>query len=403
LSEGIAEAATNGLSVITVGNGVYAESGMLIDFDLTIEADVGAIPVIDAGGVDRHFVIAGTQASPLGGVRLEGLTLQNGFLSNGQGGAINASFVDDLTIADVSLTNNIATDGGAISASGANVTIRQSEFLDNLASRFGGAIYYAAQDNGTLLTISGTFLKGNAADEGGGVFKLSGDLRSVENGFRDNTAGSQLTFTTGHGGAIKSEGGTTLVQRSTFKGNSAEFVGTGGAIDVSVGANDIEILNSTFFENESPTGDGAALQIGGSSTAVIRFSTFADNATSGAIGYPATITNHGDLDIGGTIIARSVGADCDGTGTFAGSDNRIDNACFGVGGELFPVDFLDTVLANNGGRTQTLTLLNANSNAVDAIPAFVGIPCGPPFDQRRSPRPATGALGACDIGAVEAF
>ena len=404
LGAGIAAAAAG--DTVTVEDGTYAEYDLLIDFDLTIEAAPGAIPIIDAGGADRHFVIEGTQANPLSSVALRGLTLQNGDPSNGQGGAINASFVDDLTITDVNFRDNFATDGGAISASGANVTIRGSEFHGNQAARFGGAIYYAAQDNGRLLTIIGSLLEGNHANnDGGAVFKLSGDLQSIENGFLNNSAGGGDVA--GDGGAIKSEADTTLVLRSTFANNRVDAFGNGGAIDVSGGmVNDIEIVNSTFFENESASGEGAALQIGGTSTAVIRFSTFKDNSAAGAFGDPATITNHGSAEIRASIIAGSaafLGSDCDGTGTFTGTFNRIDGACFGIGGELTPVTGLAATPARNGGPTKTL-MLAATSNAVDVILyAPFSSPCGTPFDQRRSPRPAPGGAPYCDIGSVEAF
>ena len=401
LSDGIAAAVAG--DTITVEDGTYAESGLLIDFDLTIRAAPGAIPVIDAGGADRHFVIEGTQANPLASVKLRGLTLQNGLQPTGNGGAILATWVDDLTIADVTITNSAANRGGAIAVLGTNLTVTGSELQDNQAAEYGGAIFYNAEGNGTVLTIARTLLAGNLADEGGAVFKRDGELQAIESTFEHNIAGVSAS-TTGHGGAIKSEADTNLVRRSTFRNNIAEFVGTGGAIDVIAG--DIEILNSTFFENDSPTGDGAALQIGMPATAVIRFSTFKDNSAPGTIGYPATITNHGSAEIRATIIAGSLaflGDDCAGTGTFAGTSNRIDGACFGVGGELTAVTGLAATPASNGGPTETL-MLDVASNAVDGVSTVLPfVPCGPAFDQRRSPRPAPGGAAACDIGSVEAF
>ena len=400
LSDGIAAAVAG--DTITVEDGIYAEYNLLIDFDLTIEAAPGAIPVIDAGGADRHFVIAGTLAYPLTSVALRGLTLQNGYQQSANGGGILATWVDDLTLRDMTFIDNIASDGGAIAATAANVMITGSEFRDNLATAFGGAIFYNSLGSGTTLSIIGSVFAENQAVEGGAVFQWNGDLQSIENSFHSNTAGSSATFTTGRGGAIKSEAGNVLVRRSAFANNSAEFVGTGGAIDVLNG--DIEIVNSTFFENESP--EGAALQIWSPAAAVIRFSTFADNLAPGGIGDPATITNHGSAEIHGSIIARSaLGRDCDGVGSFTGIYNRIDGACFGVSGELTPVTGLAATPARNGGPTRTL-MLDVTSNAVDVVPTvqppFVLISC-PPFDQRRSLRPAPGGSSACDIGAVEAF
>ena len=193
LADGIAVAAAG--DTITVAGGTYTKSGLLLDFDVTIEAAAGAIPVIDAGGADRHFVIAGTAANPLTSVTLHGLVLQNGLRTNGRGGAIKASWVNDLAITDVTFETNIANDGGAIAASGSNVTITGSEFRNNAASQFGGAVFFVAQGNGTDLTISRTKLADNLATEGGGVFKRSGDLKMIESSFHDNIAGNSATFT----------------------------------------------------------------------------------------------------------------------------------------------------------------------------------------------------------------
>ena len=70
-----------------------------------------------------------------------------------------------LNIIDCTFTNNSAGyDGGAIGAGTSNLTVNGSKFIDNVASRYGGAIYAAH------LKVYDTEFTGNSAETGGAIY-----------------------------------------------------------------------------------------------------------------------------------------------------------------------------------------------------------------------------------------
>ncbi len=394
------QADATGADTVRVGPGTYEEFGIVIDFDLTIEAEAGASPIIDAANAGQHFIIVGTAAAPLGDVVLRGLTLQNGHA--GSGGSINAAFVTNLRMVNMQfLSNSSEASGGAINASGSNLTIIGSTFRDNLAVVFGGAVYFEATDTGVALVIDRSqFDLNDALASGGAIYTASGTLNISRSGLDGNGAGDtdgQVGGAGGNGGAVYTLSDTTLISRSLFVNNSS-YLGSGGAIYVEGAgiARTLTILNSTLTRNEADV--GAALHIVDPSEAVVRFTTFRRNkAFGGVLPDPATITNSGTVTITTSIISESLdpfanpGPDCSVTGVFVLANNLIDGAC-GTGGLNAVTGLLP--LANNGGPTRT-HMLAPTSNAVDADSLCLAVS----FDQRGVSRPITG----CDIGSVEAF
>ncbi len=127
-----------------------------------------------------------------------------------------------LTVETSLFHDNVAEDGGAIKNELGTVTIRNSEFLRNIASVVeGGAI---VNTSGTLRLYT-SLLRGNRALQGaGGALYSSGDLLLDATIFEDN-------HTVAYGGAVAQEiAAVDFVIRngSRLSGNSAD--GDGGAI-----------------------------------------------------------------------------------------------------------------------------------------------------------------------------
>lgn len=111
----------------------------------------------------------------------------------------------------------------------------------------GAGVYNA----GANLTLDGVWLRGNAAETGGGVYQETGSLHlhsSVVDG----------NFATGDGGGLYSAGGTLLVENNTFAANST--AGQGGAVYQAAGS--LLITNTIFYSNTAATNSAIFGQAG---------------------------------------------------------------------------------------------------------------------------------------------
>ena len=218
----------------------------------------------------------------------------------------------------------------------------------------------------------------------GGIFSISPNL-TINN----------LTIANGvstAGGAILN-GGTLTVNNSTFIDNSAPFGGNGGgAIWTNEGIANIN--SSTFVGNWSST-SGNVLQAISGSILTISNSTIVDNLDSSSDA--SALANFGStINVFGSIIANNAGSNCSGsTITDQGYNLESGTDCrFTASTDLQNTNPQVAPLANNGGPTETLALLN-NSPAINAIPTSA---CTATTDQRGITRPQG---PACDIGAFE--
>jgi hypothetical protein len=195
------------------------------------------------------------------------------------------------------------------------------------------------------------------------------------------------------GGGLDNEHGTVNISNSTFANNSATGRPSVGGLYNNDGT--VNISNSTFANNSASGGGFGGLYNGNGGGAVsISNSTFANNSASGG-------GNLGGLgNFGGTVnIAQSIVADNSIQNCSAITDQGYNldsgNTCGFTGtGDLQNTNpLLASALANNGGPTQTLALLDG-SPAINKIPASA---C-PSTDQRGIARPQG---PACDMGAFE--
>ncbi|MEL6796580.1 MAG: right-handed parallel beta-helix repeat-containing protein, partial [Planctomycetota bacterium] len=251
--------------------------------DLTIRAAAGDSPVLDANGagsvltvdintasltlvgltiqdgggvgnVDRGSGVDVIEASAL---TVVGCTFQNNNSADLDGGGLSASSID-LVIEDSLFLENDARDGGAISLRGSStLTMRDSRFIDNIASRDGGAMRCLMNAASTVEIIDCEF-DGNACNDRGGAIRFDdlGEVLISGSTFSANTAIAQAGS---DGGAITFD----RVDRSTvvdceFVGNLAN--GAGGAVlsFLDTGPESIEYIDSRFVSNESSGGTVAS-------------------------------------------------------------------------------------------------------------------------------------------------
>ncbi|MDH5326541.1 MAG: hypothetical protein OEZ68_09315 [Gammaproteobacteria bacterium] len=300
--------------------------------------------VLDGGDSTRIFLASQS-------LTLSNLSLTNGHAkSSGAGGAIRISGTTQvavLTIDNVVFYNNQATIGGAIATAGNNVivNINNSQFQNNSATRFGGAIYYYGDSNSTQsLQINNSSFSNNQVT--------------------DNNRANQ------GGGALYNMGNAS-VSNTTFSGNSASH-GTGqvngGAIN-NQATGILTLHSSTIADNQSTMGTGGIYNLG---NLTLSNSILANNSVNASPANCNSISSAGYNLIGDTT-------NC----TLNGSDTTdISNATavqLGIG-----------PLANNGGPGLSHAL-NSGSAAIDSGS------CTLLYDQRGAQR-----SGTCDRGAYEA-
>jgi len=188
-----------------------------------------------------------------------------------------------------------------------------------------------------------------------------------------------------------------LVADTTFESNSADR--DGGAIYLgNGGSGHLTVTNSTFSANAAD-GEGGAIATD-SSAALTNVTITGNGAPLGGGLYigsvPAFLTAHN------TIVAASLtGANCEVMGNPPVGTNNLDDdgSCPGGAGFTQVPDVLLGALADNGGPTETHSLL-LGSPAIDAGDQTICDTISAPDDQRGSGFPRTSGP-ACDIGAYE--
>ena len=296
-------------------------SFMTISDDVTITGPGSGQLTIDGNANSRIFSVTdGTVGSTIS-VVITGLTLTNGSIANG--GAIDN--LENLSLTDVTLTGNNATnDGGAIHNTG-TLTITDSTISGNTSADAGGAI---DNDGATTVTITNSTISGNTAGGAAGAIDsdsgatltitgstISNNVTGSSGGAIDNAGTLTITDSTlsanastdsanGLGGAIQNQAGSTLtISGSTLNGNMAA---AGGAIENNAAAT---ITNSTLDGNFAADSGGAIDNFGG--TLTITGSTLSNNMAAGSGGaiwtdvsltiQSSTISGNSAGDFGGGI------------------------------------------------------------------------------------------------------
>lgn len=296
--------------------------------------------------------------------------------------------ISEDTVVDASGQNvTLSPDGNhQVLNTTADITLRNL----TIANGYGGPYTSGAGiDNTGTLLLDGVTVANNGAGSGGGI-ENSGQLTIIDSTVRDNVSLSGGTGFGGNGAGLFNSG-DVFIANSTFEGN---YANTGGAIYNLSGT--IDIVNSTFYENQALPGDGGAISNTSNGTVNITNTTFSRNE-AGQYSDGSSIDNSdgGSVNLTNSLVAYSQSGDnCLGTITDGGGNlSYPDATCPGI--NLDPV--LGT-LQDNGGPTLTAALLNGSSAIDNAIDSVCNSAPVNGLDQRGVARP----IGeSCDIGSFE--
>jgi len=210
-----------------------------------VEIDGAARIYLRASNNNRLFTVQN------GGIfTLTQVALQNG---TGQGGAVRVQSGGTLVARGALFANNrasgVAENGGAIYASGAEVTLINSTLISNTAASSGGAAFFS----NTRVHLENVRLEGNSASFLGTLYASGGDIDIVNSRFLSNTTGSE------GGGAYLSSATQgayhATITGSAFSGNVAG--GHGGGLYA--GGMSLTISNTLFYSNTGRYGGGMRL------------------------------------------------------------------------------------------------------------------------------------------------
>lgn len=418
------------------GGAIYAAGDLLIENSFfllnTAEDNGGAIDAKGDLSIQGVHIFGGIEDNTAGGnggaIQSHGqTTLSETFISantaSGRGGALHV--LGDLSVDGVEFTDNgrrsgtsqpRVIQGGAIDAvQGTSVTISDSLFDLNLASRSGGAISTPGDLSVTNTTFDsnevpdGTGGAINAEAQGGRTIELE-EVRLIRNSGGLGGAVSLLNF----GESFPSQSGSVVTVEDSLLASNTGDIGGGLAVvstPFTEATSAIAITNTTLAENRASTGGAlAVLEATGSPATAVdidldHVTTVGNRASSldgGISSQSAPISVRGSILAFNTADGAASNCDGDPAITSDGYNLESQDTCdFTGGGDLAntnpllaPLPAID-FLPDNDGPTEMLGLY-PGSPALNAIPALQCPP--PPEDQRGVLRP----VGArCDIGAFE--
>ena len=277
---------------IHIADGTYVNSAVLtISKNLTFVG--GANTIIDGNALRIMEVTANTA------VVLNNLSFTNGkaayagaILNNGNLTILNSEFYSNkatgssgtiitsnnaLTIIKSKFTQNSAARGVLNNQNAAIAIIDASEFYNNDMTSFSnsyGIIYTA----GSITNISNSAFRNNSVKYGGAIYATKSSSAPVGNVEIVNTTFENNNANSGQGGAIFVSGGECIVKESKFINNAAVAGkysgGEGGAIYVSLNGA-VNVTDSIFKNNTAKA--GAALYSRASVASYVSYSVLLNN------------------------------------------------------------------------------------------------------------------------------
>ncbi|MEL6341629.1 MAG: MopE-related protein [Myxococcota bacterium] len=289
------------------GGGIYADgdltgSGITIDLDDCTFEDNGFDGLSTGNGgaigardnvelIDRNGVYEDNTASQNGGAI---------YIENDSSVDIDGATFENNTIPS---TAGFPNSGGGIYARELTAfTIQNSEFNENSAFNYGGAIFLT--DINVTATIDNTTFDTNAlrSKRGGAIGALAngGNLVGLEvtnSTFEDNTSPES-------GGAINGWSITgdleIAIDSSTFENNSTSSTseGYGGAVGVftTSGAIEVVVTDSTFIENEASL-NGGGVYVANATEVILTGNRFEENAAATTASTTLTDLNGGAVEL----------------------------------------------------------------------------------------------------------
>ena len=258
----------------------------------------------------------------------------------GHGGAVIWTGSNGLVDDSIFENNTAAINGGAVylrdlNGNCDNTTFSNSKFFNNTASGEGGAIdWNEGATNGAI--IDSTF-ENNTAYDGGAVSWTGHDGKIENSNFTSNNA-------TRNGGAVRWSGINGVIDNSRFVDNNATY---GGAVFLQncKHSDDTNVtISDSYFENNTASEDGGALNWYKGTDATVEGSTFVNN----------TANRGGAVFVNGT------------EGTIKDSDFTLNEAI--LGGAVFlnnnTVDITDSDFTENAAIQGGAVYVEGNNNNI---------------------------------------
>lgn len=297
----VANTAVNGGAITNMVNAATDSPS-----ELTVNKCVfkGNLQSDENDAVKGGAIINNGSKATISGCSFEGLQADNG-------GAILNAVCKTLT-AEIHIdkgcafTSNKAKNGGAFANIDATAEVLNSDFIENEASGYAGAVYNAFETAPAVMTVKGTsFERNTSVGNGGAIMNWYADMSSSEaapqiaiqnSSFVDNKVVSKNTYAS-QGGAIANQCAILSVSGTEFKGNHAAHAGAIYSYDCELNtstalSNKVAytyVYNSVFDGNTLDLAANASAQGGdirshGKSKNVIVNSTFTNgNAPTGSV------------------------------------------------------------------------------------------------------------------------
>lgn len=194
--------------------------------------------------IDGQQQHGGIEAFDHNQVTLERMTITRAGSATGGGVQANGNALSVITLIDVVISNNTATNGGGMFVGGGTGILIRSQLIDNKVNESGGGFY-----GFNIRAIDSIIARNTAMLHAGGV--------SANNISIDRSSIVENTAMNGEGGGIYAGGGTLAMTRTHVLSNTAGIRGGGIYLESNRQAN---ISWSLISNNDAP--DGAALHTG---------------------------------------------------------------------------------------------------------------------------------------------
>jgi len=385
-------------ATIHVAAGVYSTSTNGETFPLNMKSWVSLV----GDGADVTVLDAESAANVIWGYYVDDWTIEGFMITGGKskdGGGIycetqNRWCPASCTVANNTITGNSAQNGGGIFCGGGWPMVRDNVISGNHATNSGGGIYsecpLTIQNNAiegnscdgrggavccsysSWVGVLCNTIRGNSADEGGGIYNYRHTILVFGNLIADNSAGS-------HGGGVFCWCSYASVQSNTIEHNSADLSGGG----LYTAATSIIIFSNYVIENSSQHNGGGIL------------SEYAEIISNNLIAL-----NSAGLDGGGVV--------CDYPPTEFQNNTIADNVAGGLGGGVWsygPSEITDSIIWNNGDDLYNCTARyccvqdpDEGEGNIHADPLFVDGPYGHYYLDPNSPCVDAGSCSPDDAG-----